>query len=117
MEPHPVYKGKKCPMAQDRHDIYSGSFYGCSIYTGIAGDEEIEEGLLKVNRPSSRLVPGSRRGVQGHGGEGLFEEFVVLWLMLQTDLALVQIVVDVEVTEVGSGEQGIAATDKVATDF
>jgi hypothetical protein len=55
--------------------------------------------------------------VQGHGGEGLFEEFVVLWVMLETDLALVQIVVDVEVTEVGSGEQGIAATDKVATDF
>ena len=83
----------------------------------IAGDEEIEEGLLKVNRPSSRLIPRSRRGMQGHGGEGLFEEFVVLWLMLETDLALVQIVVDVEVAEVGSGEQGIAATDKVATDF
>ncbi len=40
-EPHPLFKGKQCPMVMDRFSIYSGRFLGCGIYTGIAGDEEL----------------------------------------------------------------------------
>lgn len=40
-EPHPLFKGKRCPMAQGRFAVYSGSFFGRGMYTGIAGDEEL----------------------------------------------------------------------------
>jgi hypothetical protein len=46
----------------------------------VAGNEDVEQRVVKMDCPGADLVPGAAGEVQGHGGQGVFEHLVVLRL-------------------------------------
>lgn len=83
----------------------------------MAGGEEVEQRILKVDSPGHDFLPWAGGTVEHLGGERLLEHLIMLRGMLVAMLPLVQVVVHIELPEIGPGHQGIAATDEVGAHF
>ena len=83
----------------------------------IGGGEEVQQRVLKVDRPGDGFVPRAARGVERERGERLLEQPIVRGLMLIAVLALVEVVIDIEFAKIRAGHEGIATADEVAAHF
>jgi hypothetical protein len=81
----------------------------------VPGQEEVDEGLLKMDRPGGGLVPGPGGAVEGERRDGFFEQVVQGFGIGRSEVGQVQVIVDVEVGEIGPRDQSVAAADKVCS--
>lgn len=66
--------------------------------------------------PGDGFVPGAGGRMEGNGSEGFFEHAVVAGGVLEVVLGEVEVVVDVEIAEVGAGQEGVPFSDEVGAD-
>lgn len=78
----------------------------------VAGDEEIQQRPVKVNRPGPRFIPGARRAMESQRGERILQHPIVLRRVMVAVLALVQVIIHIQISKLGAREKRVAFTDK-----
>src|SRR4051812_11383379 len=70
-----------------------------------------------MDRPGGSFVPRTRGAVEGLRGERFLEHLVMFWQVLIAVLSLMQVVVDVQLAEIGTSKEGVASPNKITSDL
>lgn len=81
---------------REAFDVFGEGLAGEGAEFVVGGGEEVEQGIFKMKGPGEGFIPGAGGGVEGEGGEEVFEEAVRGFGETEAVVGEVEVVIDVE---------------------
>lgn len=99
-----------------RFDVFGEELADDGVVGVVAGDEEIEERVLEIDRPSARFVDWPGGTMEGEGGKSFLEHAVMGRGGPDAMLGQMKVIIDVKTAEISPGDERIASADEVSAD-